>query len=122
MGGSTFRSTYTINCTNTNTRANSQYVSPSYRIGQNRIITSSFQPPRLAEVKQLSSYNPYEGTTCCEEESPFTTMRRVGGNDHLPDPYLNTPIGDTPWLLMMVLCAAWVAIRWFRKMKAQKKA
>ena len=94
--------------------ANNRAAQSSYRIGQNCIISSNVQQPHLAEVKQLNSLN-VGASSVYGEEATYSTMRRVGGNDHLPDPYLNTPVGDTPIAWMAVLLIGYLFARKWQK-------
>ena len=38
--------------------------------------------------------------------------------DNPPDPYINTPVGDTPYYLFALLAAAYIAYKHFRKQTA----
>lgn len=45
--------------------------------------------------------------------APEVTPRRAGRDDHLPDPYL--PVGDIPFVLMLLFAAGYVLISRLRK-------
>lgn len=117
----------TYNPYSTSTAYNSSYTSGSYqahstfqhkegeyRIGQNRIISSCFEQPKLAEVVNLNTME-IGATNVYTEEIGGTNknLRRVGKNDHMNDPFY-TPIGDA--LLPLLLLVVGYAV-WFRRKK-----
>ena len=85
----------------------------SYRIGQNRIISSGYEQPRMAEIASLNSMKI--GATSVYEEcyGPNITIKRETGEGNQGDPNLNTPIGSP--LFALLLCA--VVYAFFRKRK-----
>ena len=113
----------TYNPYSTSTAYNSSYTSGSYqelsafhqkeggyRIGQNRIISSAFEQPKLAEIVNLNTMEVGATNVYTEQSSgPNPHIRRVGGNDHQSDPFLKTPIGDAllPLLLLAIGYVVW---------------
>lgn len=96
--------------------ANQRSETPTYRIGQNRIITSTLQQPRMAEISSLSSMEigaanvlgAFNGYT--EQEPLLNQQRRVGPGGHIPDPFL-TPVGDIPCLPTLLFVAIYLLSR-----------
>ena len=103
-----------------NTHANNRCEQPTYRIGQNRIITSTFQQPRMARINDLTSLSLGGGNTYTEQDAFVPTKRRVGGGDHPSDPML-TPVGDVPWLLLAGMAFAYFLYRKISLHKPTKK-
>ena len=91
----------------------SQYGQPTYRIGQNRIITSTFQQPKLAEAPNFAIYKEGAQSPWDNTSEQTHTMRRVNGGGHMPDPYL-TPVGDVPWGLVILFALFLAAFRTIR--------
>ena len=86
-------------------------TSSGYSIGQYRIIDSDFQQPKLAEIAQLYEMAIGADDVYGQERSGRQIMR-VSGDDHMPDPYIKNPVGDVPWLVMMILV---IGYAWMRK-------
>ena len=85
----------------------------SYRIGQNRIISSNYEQPHLAEIASLTTMEIGATSVYSECQGPNITIKRAGEDDDFPDPYMNTPIGSP--LLALLLFA--VVYAFFRKRK-----
>ena len=92
--------------------ANSRCDNNSYRIGQNCIISSGYEEPRMAEIASLNTMKI--GATSVYEEcyGPNITIKRAGEDDHQGDP-MQDPIGSP--LLALLLFA--VVYAFFRKRK-----
>jgi hypothetical protein len=111
----------------TNSSSNRSGVTPSYGFSVNTgalAMTSSYMPLMARNV---------EGGMTADQTLAMMSPRRViindddddsgYGNDDLrptdpSDPYF-TPIGDTPWVMMGLLCLLFVAIR--ETLRAQRK-
>lgn len=91
----------------------------TYRIGQNKIINSTLQQPKMAEIASLTTMEIGATSVYSESAPMYRPTRRVSGDDHMPDPSYS-PVGDVPWILMMLLVAAYV-IRLKLHTKVQKK-
>ena len=92
----------------------SQCETNTYRIGQNRIIASNTLQPKMAEIADLTTIRIGATSVYDEPEGPNVTIKRVGEDDHMPDQYLNNPVGDVPLMLFMALAVGYL---FFKKYK-----
>lgn len=81
-------------------------------IGQYRIIGSQFEQPHMAEVSEL--YGLPIGAENVFGEETNHAIRKVSGNDHMPDP-MQDPIGDIPWLLMLAMIMGYAGLRMLKR-------
>ena len=116
----------TYNPYSTSTAYNSSYTSGSYqahsafhqkeggyRIGQNRIISSAFEQPKLAEIVNLNTMEIGADNVYSEQSGGANPhIRRVGPGGHMPDP-MHTPIGDAliPLVLLAIGYAVWRKVK-----------
>ena len=116
----------TYNPYSTSTAYNSSYTSGSYqahsafhqkeggyRIGQNRIISSAFEQPKLAEVVNLNTMEIGAENVYSEQSGGANPhIRRVGKDDHMNDPFY-TPIGEAliPLALLAIGYVVWRRVR-----------
>lgn len=92
--------------------ANSRCDNNSYRIGQNCIISSGYEEPRMAEIASLNTMKI--GATSVYEEcyGPNITIKHESGEGHPTDP-MQDPIGSPLFALLLFA----VVYAFFRKRK-----
>ncbi len=76
-------------------------------------ITSSFNgnAPSMTHISSAScSFKSGVPVVLAANDVEYTPMRRVGENDHLPDPMM--PIGDIPYELFVILISAILIVRY----------
>ena len=81
------------------------------------VCSSSLSAISAANFEKLNAEDGEFGYTTSSQTNPGP--RRVGSNDHLPDPYLKDPIGDVPWILFIILGVGYIAYRRFRTRRVE---
>ncbi|MBO4665715.1 MAG: hypothetical protein J5612_02460 [Paludibacteraceae bacterium] len=85
-------------------------------IGQYRIIDSQFEQPHMAEVSELYGM-PIGAENVFGEETTNHAIRKVSGNDHMPDPFKD-PIGDVPLFMMLALIIGYIGLKRLKTRKS----